>query len=65
MVKIATRSAIAILCGFVTVQIIGSLHHLPYSPLLVTLVDVLLSPGAFIGFLVYPQGVHTGKGAPN
>src|SRR5690348_8445141 len=38
--------------------------HLPYSSARDRITDTLATPGALISALIYPQGIHTGNGAP-
>ena len=39
-------------------------NYLPYSATRDAVTDALTRPGGFIASLVYPEGVHTGGGAP-
>lgn len=52
--------------GIATSVLVGAAsNHLPYSPTRVAVTDALSFPGGLIAGLVYPEGVHTGHGAPN
>ena len=59
------RVALSLLCGYVTVVIVGAIDYLPYSSFRALIRDLLMFPGGFIGWLIYPGGVHTGEGSPN
>lgn len=51
--------------GIATSVVIGLLDtYLPYSETKIRVIDAVTVPGALIAGLVYPQGVHTGSGAP-
>jgi hypothetical protein len=39
--------------------------YLPYSTIKDAVIDALTVPGALILGIVYPQGLHTGSGAPS
>ncbi len=39
-------------------------NHLPYSKTRDAITDALMLPGGFVAGLVYPEGIHTGRGAP-
>ena len=59
------RLLLALTLGFATQFFVGlAATYLPYSQARNTTVDVLSILGALIAGLVYPQGVHTGGGAP-
>lgn len=59
------RLLLALALGIATSFLIGLASHLPYSETRDAITDALTLPGGFIASLVYPEGVHTGKGAPN
>src|SRR6266404_7524844 len=57
-----------LLSGVLTVITIGSvstINHLPYSTMRDRITDMLSLPGALIARVLYPEGVHTGNGAPH
>lgn len=59
------RLIVSVALGFATSAAIGLTNeYVPYSGFRVRVVDALTVPGALIAGLVYPQGVHTGRGAP-
>jgi hypothetical protein len=59
------RLLLALTLGFATQFFVGlAATYLPYSQARDTILDALSIPGALIAGLVYPQGVHTGGGAP-
>ena len=58
------RLVLAVGLGIATCSLIGAANHLPYSPLRDVITDALSLPGGLIAGIVYPQGVHTGNGAP-
>jgi hypothetical protein len=51
--------------GIVMSFSIGLSKHLPYSETRDAITDGLTLPGGLIAGLVYPEGIHTGHGAPN
>jgi hypothetical protein len=55
---------LAVGLGIATCSLIGAANHLPCSPLRDDITDVLSLPGGLIAGIVYPEGVHTGNGAP-
>jgi hypothetical protein len=57
--------ALALGLGIATSVLVGAANYLPYSPTRDAVTDALSLPGGFIVSLVYPEGVHTGYGAPN
>ncbi|HZR33488.1 MAG TPA: hypothetical protein VFA76_16710 [Terriglobales bacterium] len=59
------RLLLALVLGIAMSGLIGLASHLPYSETRDAITDVLTLPGGFIASLVYPEGVHTGHGAPN
>jgi hypothetical protein len=51
--------------GVATFLVIGLVDtYLPYSSAKIRAIDAVSLPGALIAGLVYPEGVHTGHGAP-
>jgi len=58
----------ALLCfglALLTLTLVGlAQNYLPYSESRDTITDALSMPGGFIGGLFYPEGIHTGAGAP-
>ncbi len=51
--------------GIATSSLIGVVGgRLPYSETRDVIIDVLTLPGGLIAGLAYPEGVHTGHGAP-
>lgn len=51
--------------GFLTWVLIGALKsHVSQSKTTGTIFDALAFPGALVASLVYPEGIHTGHGAP-
>lgn len=63
-----SRSRFALLAlglGVVTFMAIGLVEtYWPYSEAKIKLIDAVSIPGAILAGLVYPEGVHTGRGAP-
>jgi hypothetical protein len=55
----------AVVLTFFTFLISLAVGHLPYSETRDLITDSVMLPGAFVASLVYPEGVHTGHGAPN
>jgi hypothetical protein len=56
----------ALVLGIATSFLIGvAAIRLPYSEARDAVTDALTLPGGLIARLVYPAGVHTGRGAPN
>lgn len=55
----------AVLLTLLTFVIALTVSRLPYSETRDVITDTLTLPGGFIASLVYPEGVHTGHGAPN
>jgi hypothetical protein len=51
--------------GIATSFLIGLTKHLPYSETRDAITDGLTLVGGFIAGLVYPEGIHTGHGAPS
>jgi hypothetical protein len=55
----------SIVAGLVTWFVIGTLEsHLPSTSIASALLEDLALPGALVASIPYPQGVHTGRGAP-
>jgi hypothetical protein len=48
-----------------TLGAVAAIDRLPYSPLRDDLADTLSFPGVLVARMFYPEGVHTGHGAPN
>src|SRR5882762_5902818 len=59
------RLLLSLAFGIATSFLIGLTKHLPYSETRDAITDGLTLPGGFIAGLVYPEGIHTGHGAPN
>jgi hypothetical protein len=59
------RLLLSLALGIATSFLIGLTKHFPYSETRDAITDALTLPGAFIASLVYPEGIHTGHGAPN
>ncbi len=59
------RLLLSLALGIATSFFIGLTKHLPYSETRDAITDGLTLPGGFIASLVYPEGIHTGRGAPN
>lgn len=56
----------AVVFGIAMSSLIGVAgRRLPYSEARDAITDVLALPGTLIAGVVYPEGVHTGSGAPN
>ncbi len=55
---------LSVVLGFVSCELIGAIDYLPYSTTRDYIKDALSYPGALISWPFYPQGVHTGGGAP-
>ena len=51
--------------GILTSVVIAAANQLPYSVLRDTITDALSVPGGAIASVVYPEGVHSGHGAPS
>lgn len=51
--------------GIIASSVIGMANYLPYSAARDAITDGLTLPGGLIADVVYPEGVHTGSGAPN
>lgn len=49
---------------FFTFLMVLVANYLPYSEARDAITDAITLPGGFMASLVYPQGVHTGHGAP-
>jgi hypothetical protein len=63
--RIASRIAISLLLAGLTVAGAGFAERwLPYSPLRDNVTDAISFPGFLIARIFYPEGVHTGSGAP-
>ncbi|MBZ5552405.1 MAG: hypothetical protein LAO21_06770 [Acidobacteriia bacterium] len=61
-----TPAVVSLALGIATSILVGLAgSYLPYSHARDSIVDAFATPGAWIAGLVYPQGVHTGRGAPN
>jgi hypothetical protein len=59
------RLILSVALGFATSAVIGLANeYVPYSGFRVRVLDALTLPGAIIAGLAYPQGIHTGRGAP-
>ena len=52
-----------VLC-VVTFLAVRGIDHLPYSPTPDAVTDGVSLPGGFIASLIYPEGIHTGRGSP-
>ena len=64
-VKLVSRLAPSIFLGGCTQALIGiCATMLPYSHARDEITDALSVPAALITQIFYPEGVHTGKGAP-
>lgn len=59
------RLLFSLALGIVTSFLIALTKHLPYGETRDAITDALSLPGGFIASLVYPEGIHTGHGAPN
>jgi hypothetical protein len=58
-------TAIGIAAGVLTCYLISALDaFLPYSKARDAIADALSLPGGLLAVLIYPEGVHTGHGAP-
>lgn len=56
---------LALSLGIATSVLTGIANtYLPYSEIKIRITDALTIPGALIAGLAYPEGVHTGHGAP-
>jgi len=56
---------ISLAAGIITSVVVGIADtYLPYSEPKIRIIDALTLPGALIAGIAYPQGVHTGRGAP-
>ena len=56
---------VSLALGIATFVVIGVVKtYLPYSEAKDRILDALTVPGALIAGIAYPQGVHTGLGAP-
>lgn len=66
MIWTKTRLVFASLgLGYLSGELLGlALSHLPYSEARDRLRDLATLPGGWFGGLFYPEGVHTGSGAP-
>lgn len=59
------RLVFAILLTLLTLAALATAKdHLAYDSSGAAIFDTLLLPGAFAANIVYPQGIHTGYGAP-
>ncbi len=58
------KVSLSIILGMITLEIVSALKHLPYNETLVGITDALSLPGGLIARVFYPEGVHTGHGAP-
>jgi hypothetical protein len=60
------RLLLGLFLGGLTVGLISfCATKLPYSPVRVEITDAASLPGMLIAQIFYPEGVHTGKGAPS
>jgi hypothetical protein len=60
------RISTSVLLGGVTVAIISlAATKLPYSPILSDITDAASLPAMLVARIFYPEGVHTGGGAPS
>jgi len=56
---------VSLALGIATFVVIGVVDtYLPYSEAKIRVIDAATVTGALIAGLVYPEGVHTGRGAP-
>ena len=65
MKRTILRILLSAMLTVVTIEGVGALNHLPYSTTRDRITDALSLPGGLIAGLFYPQGIHTGSGAPN
>lgn len=64
--RLVWRGIISLLLGSATLGIIGILAtQLPYSPIRDHITDAAALPGGLLASIFYPEGVHTGRGAPS
>jgi hypothetical protein len=54
------RILLSLLLSFITLALISTINHLPYSSTRDATTDVLSFPGGLIAWLFYPGGVHGG-----
>jgi hypothetical protein len=55
---------LSLVLGVATSFLIGLTRHLPYTEKRDVVTDALTLPGGLIAGLLYPEGIHTGYGAP-
>lgn len=55
---------ISLVLGAATACSVSALKRLPYSRARDVVTDALSSPGGILATMLYPEGVHTGTGAP-
>ena len=65
MKRVMIRVLLSAVLTVITIEGVGTLKHLPYSITRDRITDALSLPGALIASVFYPEGVHTGSGAPN
>lgn len=59
------RLLLSLALGIATSFLVGLTKYLPYTETRDAITDALTLPGGFIAGLIYPEGIHTGHGAPN
>jgi len=62
--KKAKLLLVSLVLGAGTAYAISTLSYLPYSRGRDLVADTLSLPGGFLASIVYPEGVHSGSGAP-
>jgi hypothetical protein len=64
--RIASRMFISLLLSGLTIGSVGfAERRLPYSSARDNVTDAISFPGFLIARIFYPEGVHTGRGAPD
>jgi hypothetical protein len=58
------QACISVVLGYSTCSAITAIDNLPPTSARGTITDYLSFPGGIIAWLFYPEGVHTGSGAP-
>jgi hypothetical protein len=65
MSRVLGRLFVGLVLGALTVGLISfCATKLPYSPIRDRITDAASVPALLLAQIVYPEGVHTGKGAP-
>ena len=65
MTRVLGRLLVGLVLGALTVGLISfCATKLPYSPTRDHITDAASVPALLLARIVYPEGVHTGKGAP-